>query len=325
LHSLNKPDDPDRIIAESISKQLNVEHFLWEQSISSPDKSISLMTDFVGQTMLSVPVSAFLSTRFYSSLYKQNKIVIDGSYGEIARRRLFVNLLLRGKKSIYNKDYAKIIPLLKNNRPGFFAKDYLNIMQKGLQKHVENFCNEMPSVEDFGINNWIDLFALRTRLPNSSAPEQARSDSELINFMPFIQPLFLKAVFNTPVKERRNNKIFYEIINDLSPSLTHFPLVKDGVTYPFSFKIVPAAIWTKLKRKIGLAYTSNLTIQFIESLSEYIQDLVNSTDVRSSGFYNYNQIREMTDGFYKKKNHSLASDVDWWLSFETWRRTIQNN
>ena len=87
--------------------------------------------------------------------------------------------------------------------------------------------------KNIGIDNWIDLFALRTRLPNASAPEQARSDSEFINYMPFIQPAFLKRVFETPVPERKNSKIFHEIIDDNSPMLKHFPLVKDGVIYPF--------------------------------------------------------------------------------------------
>jgi len=322
LHSINNPNDPDRKIAARISEELNVEHFFWEQFIPSVDKSVSMINEFIGQTMLAVPASALLNTQFYSLLYNQNKIVIDGSWGEIARRRLFVSLQLKGCKAIYENDYAKLIPLLLSRRPEFFNKEYLQVMNDSLENHIENFCKAMPSVSDFGIGNWLDLFALRTRLPNSSAPEQARSDSEFINYMPFIQPTFLKKIFETQVKERNNNKIFYKIINDSYPALSRFPLVKDGVIYPFWLKTIPAAFLTKLKQKFGFVYKDTLVIRFLETLSEYIQDTFNSTETSSCDYYDHNKVKKILNEFYQKKDYNFAGHVNWLLSFETWRRTI---
>jgi len=324
LHSLNCREDPDRKIAEQISKKLSIDHFFWEYSLAPIDKIINPLKDFIGQTMLTVPASAFLNVQFYPMLYNQNKIVIDGSWGEIARRRLFVGLKLRGGKAIYNNDYTGLIPFLQSGRPTFFANDYYHFMQGTLEKHIENFCISMPSPKDFGIDNWIDLFALRTRLPNASAPEQARSDSEFINYMPFIQPDFLKKVFETPVLERKNSKIFHKIIDDNSPKLKHFPLVKDGIIYPFRLRTIPASIYMKIKRKLGFVYHDKMVENFLNHLSDFIQDTIRSTDVRSSGFYDYKRITEITDGYFLKKDMNYARDLNWWLSFEIWRKTVTN-
>ena len=122
LHSLNSQEDPDRKIAERISKELNIDHFFWEYSLPPVDKTLDLLQDFLGQTMLTVPASAFLNTQFYKLLYNQNKIVIDGSWGEIVRRRLFVGLQLRGGKAIYNNDYAGLIPILAKRSSNIFCR-----------------------------------------------------------------------------------------------------------------------------------------------------------------------------------------------------------
>jgi hypothetical protein len=324
LHSLNSREDPDRKIAEQISKKLNIEHFLWEYSLPSVDTILTQLKDFLGQTMLTVPASAFLNTQFYRLFYNQNKIVIDGSWGEITRRRLFVGLQLRGGKAIYNNDCAELIPFLQSGRPTFFAEDYNHLMQKNLKKHIENFCLTMPPPEDIGIDNWIDLFSLRTRLPNASAPEQARSDSEFINYMPFIQPAFLKKVFETPAEERKNSKIFHKIINDNSPVLKHFPLAKDGVIYPYSLGTVPASIYMKIKRKLRFVYHDKTIENFLNHLSDFVRDTVHSANVKSSEFYDFKRLIEITEGYYRQGNMKYARDVNWWLSFEIWRQTIHN-
>ncbi len=324
LHSLNSDEDPDRKIAGEISKKLNIDHFFWEYSLPPADTIITQLKDFIGQTMLTVPASAFLNVQFYSLLYNQNKIVIDGSNGEITRRRFFVGLQLRGGKAIYNNEFAELLPLLQSGRPTFFAEDYHRIMKSNLKNQVDDFCSSMPSPKNIGIGNWIDLFALRTRLPNASAPEQARSDSEFINYMPFIQPTFLKKIFETPVEERKNSKIFHKIINDNAPILKHFPLVKDGVIYPFRLGTVPASIYMKIKRRLGFVYQDKIVGNFLDHLSDLIQEMAHSTDVKSSGVYDYKKIIEITDGYYRKRNMNFARDINWWLSFEIWRQTIHN-
>ncbi|MDO8550076.1 MAG: asparagine synthase-related protein, partial [Ignavibacteria bacterium] len=322
LHSINFPDHPDTKAAKVIAKELNVEHFFWEPLIPPADKIISLLTEYVGETILTTPASKFLLLQFYSTLYNQNKIVIDGGYGEIARRRYLNSLLFKGRNAIYNSKYGKIISLLKYSRSNIFKDDYVQLMQVRMQKQMDEIFHTMPMVKSFGVENWLDLFAIRTRLVHFSV-EQSRSDSQLVNFMPFVQPSFLKKLFETKVKDRNNSKLFYKIIKNFSPSLSQIPLVKGGTTYPFGLGSIPSSILIKLKNKLGFYYKDNLVIQFLETLSEYIQDTANSGDVTSCEYYDQKKVKDLVEGFYRKKNLALANEIDWWLTFEIWRRIIE--
>ena len=63
---------------------------------------------------------------------------------------------------------------------------------------------------------------------------------------------------------------------------------------------------------------------FLNHLSDFVQDMVHSAEVKSSGFYDYKRIIEITDGYYLKGNMNYTRDINWWLSFEIWRRTIHS-
>lgn len=323
VHSFNFINHPDTKIAAEISKKLNLEHFFWEPSIPPADKIISLLSEYVGETALAAPVSKYLLLQFYSELNNQNKIVIDGAYGELARRRFLNSFLVKGKDAIYNNEVEKIIPLLKYSHSNIFKDDYVRLMQIGIRKQLNEVFNSMPSVKDFGIENWLDLFALRNRFVHS-AVEQSRSDKSLVNYMPFGQPSFIKKVFETPVKERNNSKLFYKIIKDFSPTLAHIPFVKGDTTYPFGLGSITTSIWVKLKAKLGFSYKDDFLLKFLGTLSEYSQDTINSQDFISCEYYDHNKVKEIVEGYYRRNNFSLANDLNWWLTFELWRRNIQN-
>ncbi len=323
LHSFYFADHPDTKAAKEISKELNVEHFFCEPSIPPIDKIIPLLTEYAGETILTSPASKFLLLQFYSTLYKQNKIVIDGGYGEIARRRYLNSLLFKGRDAIYKNDSKKIISLLRYNRSNIFKDDYVKLMQSCMEQQMDEVFHTMPEIKNFGIENWLDLFAVRTRLVHF-AVEQSRSDSQLVNYMPFIQPSFLKKLFETSVKKRNNSRLFYKIIKEFSPFLSHIPLVKGSITYPFGLGNVNSSLWIKLKGRLGFYYKDGFVVKFLESLSEYIQDTISSKDFTSCEYYDQNKVKDLVEGFYRKKNLALASEVDWFLIFEIWRRTIQS-
>jgi len=323
LHSFYDPDHPDRQISSRISAGFGLEHTFFDQPIPSRDECLSMLKEYAGQVMFTEPASGFLNLMFYSQLHEQGKIVIDGGLGEIARRRYLNNVLLHGRKALLNGRIKDIIPYLKVHRASIFNQECLKMMQNGIKKQIEILFENMPAIREFGIENWLDLFAIRTRFPNTASPEQSRSDSELVNYMPFAQPTFLRKMFETPVKERRNGKMFRKIIWDYQPLLSGYPLIKDGIIYPYKLSTVPASVWIKLKSKLGYVYRSRKVVQFLELLSDYIQDIVHSDSVKSFYYYDYQQIVEIVDGFYKKGNKAFASELNWWLAFETWRQSCK--
>lgn len=321
VHSLHYEEHPDTKIAKRISEELNIEHIAFEPITFSSDRTIPLLKEYIGETFLAPPASKFSLMQFYSELYKQNKVIIDGTYGEIVRRRFFNRFLLTGKKAIYNRDYDKIITLLKSNRPNIFRENYFEIMKHGLRLQLEKVFDIMPLVEDYGVENWLDLLMIRFHMIKTTL-EQARSDKMLLNYMPFVQPAVLKKAFEIPVRQRNNN-LFYKIIKELSPGLSQIPLVKADIVYRFGLGNLSTSLLLKLKRKFGFYFRDNQQIIFLNNLSEYVQDTLKSTDVISCDYYDKDKIKNIVNGFYRDKNYSLASQLDWLLSFEIWRKIIE--
>ncbi|RPI70059.1 MAG: hypothetical protein EHM47_12825 [Ignavibacteriales bacterium] len=260
--------------------------------------------------------------QFYSALHNQNKIVIDGTYGELARRRFLNNILLKGRGAVFNRDYEKIISLLRANRPQIFREDYVRQMKKGVRYLVEEAFNTLPPAKEYGIKNWLELFMIRNHLVTTTA-EQARSDKMLINYMPFIQPSLLKIIFQTPAG-KRNNNLFYKIIKQLSPELSKIPLVKGDVIYPFGLGTLSTSVYIRLKGRTKTGYKDNLQYDFLNSLEEYVQDTINSGDFLSCDYYDHQEIKNIVNGYYTNKNLSLANDLDWWLTFDIWRKNLHN-
>ncbi|MFH1008485.1 MAG: asparagine synthase-related protein [Candidatus Latescibacterota bacterium] len=322
LHSLHHPENPDIKIAKLISSELGIEHQFIEDEIPDAPKCIALLDDYVGYTHAVSPASNFIGLQFYSQLYQQSKIVIDGGLGEIARHRYLNRLLRLGKKYLLDGDYGAILPYIKQNRAPIFSAEVNNRMNEGVTSEIMNLADSMPDIREIGIDNWTDLLAIRTRLPNLAGLEQSRADTEVVTYMPFAQPSFLRHVFSAAVSERRNGTFFKKMLRK-NRVLSSFPLAKDGVVYPLFFPNTASSIYIGLRRKYGKMFHDNLTDLFLGRVSEYVQDTLTSSSVKNCGYYNYNFIAETVSAYYKgDKEHS--SIVNWWLSFETFRQQISN-
>jgi len=135
--------------------------------------------------------------------------------------------------------------------------------------------------------------------------------------MPFAQSSCLQGLFEIPLRWRRNGRLFKRVIRKNCPDLTRYPLVKNRATYPFYLSGTLAWIWTKIKSQFDPS-----VIQFLFVLKEFIQDIVHSPDVKSYAPYDYPAIVHLVSQFYAGRKE-LAPEVDWWLTFELWRRTIE--
>ena len=322
VHTFNVPEHPDRKIAGNIASVLGIPQTVIPAFFPDTEKIFEILKNYVGQTRLSSPASGFINVQFYSYLHHLGKIVIDGGSGEIARRRYLNMLLLRGKTALLNGNVSQILPFLHVHRANIFTAEVQLQLENSLAGELENVWSQMPDIRHFGVENWLDLFAIRTRFPNFAGPEQSRSDSELVNFMPFVQPAFLQKMFETPVRERDNGRMFRKIIRENYPSLTRFSLVKDGIVYPYPFKTISASLWMKGKRKFGKVYVEQNTIHLLTAIEPQIRGLLDSATVRQSNFYDYQMLQQIVDGFYSgDQRHAKA--LDWWLAFELYRQQIE--
>ena len=72
----------------------------------------------------------------------------------------------------------------------------------------------------------------------------------------------------------------------------------------------------------GYAFRDPVPSEFLLNVSEFVQDTLNSTNVRTCPYYDYPAIVNMVKEFYGGREDA-AGKVDWWLSFEVWRRSIE--
>lgn len=65
-------------------------------------------------------------------------------------------------------------------------------------------------------------------------------------------------------------------------------------------------------------------MELLSRVSEFVQDTVHSREVSSWEPYDYTAIVRMVEQFYEGKTE-LARQVDWWLAFEMWRKSISSD
>ena len=312
---------PDVRIAKKIAVDFGFELEYYNDPLPSTDQFLAGFRSYIGQTSVTAPASMYLNLRYNLLSYKHNTVLSDGGFGEIVRRRYLNRLMIRGTEAVQAGDIKSVYPHLKVHRAAVFGPDINHRMSSGALKQLQHVWETMPTVKRYGIGNWLDLFAIRTRLPNFLGPEQTRLDGEVINYMPYAQPVFLNSVFLVPIALRNNGGLLRSLLNQNSRKLSRYPLAKDDITYPFGSTVMESWIWTKFKHALGLNYSDGKRILFLDSLSEYIQDIADSTIVRTAGCYDYPAVKKIIRQYYCG-NKQLAGELDWWLSFELWRQVV---
>lgn len=318
-HTFGGGASPDSMIAKSISNKIPFDHKFISDDSYSVDLLLSKMKEYVSQTNLNESVSLVPFLMNASNHYNKD-IIIDGGFGEVWRREFLNKLLWYGKSDLLKRNYANIVSHLKIDRASIFNDDINNEMLNGCIQQVEEMFNLLPDMEKTGIENWLDLFAIKTRLVNYYSPEQSRLDNETICFMPFAQLFLLDKLFTIPVSLRKNGKLFKKIINENYPVLAGIKLAKGKTIQPFGLGSLQSRILNRIKTKTGFGvYNDESKIKLFISLKEVVNDLYLSKDVNQSSVYDLKKVKPIVEGFYKG-NNSMVDQLDWWFSFELLRQ-----
>jgi hypothetical protein len=322
LHLFGHPGEPDVQVAQTIATDQDVEQDFYCDPIPGQDESIRILREYIPQSSLVATASSMLKLRYYPKMYAENKMLIDGGMGEIGRRQFMNRLLLRGKRALRTKNARAIGRHMSVHRASIFSDEVNVIMKGGIEKQIQSIWDTMPEVNQIGEENFLDLLIVRYRFPNYGGMEQARMDGEILNYMPFAQPLFVRAAFETPLHMRRKSRLYRQLIDTHCPALKKYPLVKGVTTYPYALSAVSALIWTKLKSKCRHQFVDPTPVDFLTTILEFIRDTVHSVSVSSFPLYNHRALVSMVEEFYTGKK-GLARDVDWWLAFEVWRQSLR--
>ncbi len=321
-HVFGPDDHPDVRVAGHIADGEGLAHRRFHQPVPDADACLALLRDHAAQTHALYAASAVLGLRYYPALHAERVVMIDGGLGGTLRRQSMNRLLHQGRTALRSGDPDAILPYLRVPRADVFNAEATAAMERGFRRQIETAWQTPPGPLEIGDENFLDLLGVRTRLPNFFGYEQSRLDGVLPNYMPFAQPALLRAAFLTPLALRRDGRLFRRLILARRPSLARYPLVTGGVTYPFGLSTAATFVWTRVKRRLGGAFTDPARLRFLERLKPFALDALHSQAVRSYAAYDQGKLARLVEGFYGGAE-DLAGAVDWWLAFELWRRALR--
>ncbi len=321
-HIFITEDLMDIKIAKQILSDFNIDYKIYSHNLISEDDIVAELFDYIGATYLTE--SGFTSRKLmnYSSL-PQDEIIIDGGMGEIWRRAFLSRLYLFGKKDIEQKNYEGISRYLMNHRADIFVDDFNSTMNRGMLEQIENLTNDIPTIDEIGLGNWLDMFSLKTRLTNYYAPEQARIDNFVTSYMPFLQQTLLNNLLNLPVEKRINDRLFKYIIKSNFPKLSKYNLAKGNISYPFYFTPLMKKVYSILRKRINKSNDNDALDLFLQKMKSFIMDSLHSNSAKEYAPYNYKLIYSKVNSYYQG-DKSLQHFVDWFLTFEIFRQILEN-
>ncbi|MBN2016666.1 MAG: hypothetical protein JW794_00795, partial [Candidatus Cloacimonetes bacterium] len=210
-YSFGDKNFPDAIVARRLSEKLGFKHFSISNLNTPKNVDVERFNEFILQTHSYMMGSLFYEQDHYRKLPK-NVLFIDGGKGEYCTRSFAKWLTLKGKSAILGKDYKSILGFIQNIKPKIFNQETENKLITSCYKQIEDIINDMPSIHNIDVGDWVDIFTIRTRTGNMGSPTQTRLDNIIFNYMPFLQPSFLRRVFELSVRFRARNNIFRSIL-----------------------------------------------------------------------------------------------------------------
>ncbi len=322
VHVFGAPDDPDVRISRQIANKFQLTHRHLRADLPPPVELVPRLANFAASVCAAEPATAYLKVRHYEMLHGMGQSVIDGGFGEIARRQFFNRLLLRAPKAIDTSDFSRMLDLMRVHRASIFLPDLDDLMWSGALRQLESTWRSLPDVRTVGRAFLLDLLAIRTRLPNYDGFEQARMDGVVASWMPFAQPSVLRTLLTLPANLRSNSRMLKALIRKQAPELRHIALVKNGITYPFGLGTGGAWLWAKTKSSLREVPQDSDNLQALQHLREFILDRIDSQDVRNFSAYDYRLLRTICHDFFAGRQENLST-IDWWLSFDLWRESLK--
>jgi hypothetical protein len=322
-HTFGEASDPDVFIPQKMGQIESFNNVSFDEPLISLSEILSVLKKYASETNLIEPISTALRLRNYSSLDPDIHLMMDGGFGEIVRRQYLNRLAMKGKRIFSEKNAALLRKHLLVYRSNIFTPETNRLMESGITDEINSMMQTMPDINEIGLENYLDLWATRTRIPNYACDEQTRLDGFIQNYMPFAQSHVVNGVFQISPDLRKNGRLLKTIIKLTYPSLAHYPLVKSGTTYPFFLSTKAAWLWSKIKSRIGLQYKNKGLDYVLVTMKEFIFDTIFSQNVKEYSNYNYPRIRSTVERYFKGER-SLGDEISWLLTFEMWRSNLMN-
>lgn len=275
--------------------------------------SSGLLDRFARESFCISPLSAAVHMTNYQRIFDSdpNTILMDGAFGEVGRTQFYRKVeWLRRIRTIRQPRIDDYVKALSFHRADVFTEDVQRAMQEGFRTNVEDFVRGLESSDQARPEDWAGV---RFRRRNFFGYAQAWIDNFGFNFMPFGQNCFVSRILDIPVAHRRGSAYFKGVIRKNAPAAAQIPLSKGSSMVPFALPATFVPIYTRLRhkeRQQDAPWTAH---------RDYVVDIVQSTTTRSFGAYDMNKVDNLADRLFSGRTE-LHGEVDWFLSFELWRR-----
>ena len=321
-HTVGSPGNPDVKIARQICEDLNINNELFDEPLPEVNELINELFEYIGSTILNDSISTIVNLRNFAQMGNNSNIIIDGGFAEIWRREFFYRIQFKHSRNIISGDIKSIIPGLKILRSDIFNNDVVELMEQGIEDQLDDLFRIIPQPNLIGVENWIDFFALYTRLPNYIGHEQSRVDNYVLGFTPFVQPSLIKLLFNIPVSRRKNGALFRDLIKVNEPSLAKYPLAKGELLIPYSASSISARIIFKIKSKLVGNYSNESYKKLYSVLNDFIFDTLSSESVKNNPVLDQKKVNMILQRSFNN-NENYSEELGWLLSYVMFQDLIQ--
>lgn len=317
-HVWGPPDHPDVQISTDLARITEIEHEYFQIQLPEVADCLDLLRDRVALTQVITPASATIERIAYGRLHTTGLGILDGGFGEIARRQLMNQIVFRRALNLGKAQTT--MPRKLAAKADFFAPDVHKIMTDGAEDEFNSCWQRLPA--SMTTADKADLLSVQSRLPNFFGHEQNYLDNVCVSYMPYAQPSVLRALFQVPLRLRWHGRLLRKLVRQHAVALTDQPLVKGTVRYPFRLGTVSSLAYTRAKKKLGLAYRDPRPRDFINHLREFLLDTLHSASVQDCDAYDQTKLHLMADSF-AGGDTSYIGQLDWWLAFEAWRSMLR--
>ena len=311
-HVWGPPDHPDVLVSRRLAQVAGLEQNYFQNPLPEVELCLRKLRERTGLTQVITPASASVERDAYHRLHAMGMGIMDGGFGEIARRQLM-------NQMVFARILHQPLPCPSTGKSDIFSPEIQRTMVRGARNDLHAAWHSLPP--SMTVADKADMISVRSRLPNFFGFEQNYLDSVCLSYMPYAQPSVLRALFLVPLRLRWHGRLLRQLLRQHSPHLGNTPLVKGTIPYPFGMGTVSSFAYTQIRKLIGNSYLDPRPAAFIHHLREFILDTLRSHSVRSYAAYDQAKLQQMADGFARGEARFTAQ-LDWWLAFDTWRSIL---
>ncbi|MFQ5572606.1 MAG: hypothetical protein ACE5G0_23275, partial [Rhodothermales bacterium] len=99
-HVFGPDEHPDVRVSKRIAEGEGLQHVHFHAPTPEADECLDLLRNHVAQTHAVSSASSLLGLRYYPDLHAQHRLMIDGGFGEAARRQFMNRLLRQGRSAL---------------------------------------------------------------------------------------------------------------------------------------------------------------------------------------------------------------------------------